>query len=211
MADYHFSDDALQALRSARQCAVTQKASSVDIDHIALGILLLGESRAVKILSELGFDSVQLRSEVTERLQKKKRWNMPRAGLPYSRRGRRVLETAIVSSKRTGCTYVGSEHLLHAVLLDGAAIASQILSRDDLTEFDYRNRLTGQSAVGDAASPGNASRHAKARIVVLIESGDGRIAGRSLDTINEALQYLQSQQMPHDSPDHLGIGKEAQG
>src|SRR5688572_23135316 len=124
MTDYHFAEDALQALRNARECAIAQKASSVDIDHIALGILLLGESRAVKILSKLGFDSVQLRREVSERLQKKKRWTIPRAGLPYSRRGRRVLETAIVYSNRTGCNYVGSEHLLHAVLLDGAAIAS---------------------------------------------------------------------------------------
>ena len=94
-------------------------------EHIFLGLLREEDSVAVKILINLNINLNELKREV----EKKSREDNLLLDLPSSQdRYQRIVESSKEEAKRMKHNYVGTEHILLALLRDNNNIASAVLS-----------------------------------------------------------------------------------
>lgn len=94
-------------------------------EHIFLGLLREEDSVAVKILINLNINLNELKREV----EKKSREDNLLLDLPVSQdRYQRIVESSKEEAKRMKHNYVGTEHILLALLRDNNNIASAVLS-----------------------------------------------------------------------------------
>ncbi len=113
-----FTPRARQAVMAAHQEAQTARNSEVTAEHLALGLLGDPSSLATQALSQLGPDLAATRQALTATL--------PAAGesvpslIPYDARARKVMELTFREALRLGHNYIGTEHMLLALLeVDG--------------------------------------------------------------------------------------------
>ena len=118
-----FSTHLKNALKKARELTVNLGHSGVNPEHLTYGLMLQRGSIAAEILTKLGLNAERIRSLV---IQKNK------AALPevsaakkesavLSEETKRVIEKAALLASRHGHKYVGTEHLLYALMEVGTA------------------------------------------------------------------------------------------
>jgi ATP-dependent Clp protease ATP-binding subunit ClpA len=126
MNGYNFTERVRKVLAMARVEAAELHHEYVGTEHILLGILREGEGVANRALRNLGVDEQQLRTAVVD--YAKPGHNPTTApDLPYTSRGKKVLELAMSEARQFGHSYVGTEHLLLGLLREEKGIAGQVL------------------------------------------------------------------------------------
>lgn len=115
------------ALDHAVRFARTENVPAVGVEHLMLGILVDEETLAVKALQALRVDLLALRTTLTSTAQD----GVSPAELPIDTAARRALEAAVAEALELGHNYVGTEHLLLALLRD-ATIAG-VMNAYDIT------------------------------------------------------------------------------
>jgi ATP-dependent Clp protease ATP-binding subunit ClpA len=110
----------------AREEAMELRHEYVGTEHILLGILREGQGVASTALMSLRADSPRLRDAVIEMA---KPGISPSAtpDLPYTSRGKKVLELAMSEARQFGHSYVGTEHLLLGLIREEKGIGGQVL------------------------------------------------------------------------------------
>lgn len=98
----------------------------IQVEHIFLGLLREGEGFAAKVLGNLGLDLDLLKEEI-ENLMPKGKSTLLIGDIPLSEDSKKVLKFAQDESKRLGHTYVGTEHLLLAIMRQHNNFATEIL------------------------------------------------------------------------------------
>ncbi|TGE35993.1 ATP-dependent Clp protease ATP-binding subunit [Desulfosporosinus fructosivorans] len=97
----------------------------VGTEHILLGLIQEGEGIAAQALVGMGLDLVKIRSQVEE---------IAGLGQPFNGevgltpRVKRVLELANEETHRQDVNYIGTEHLLLGLIMEGEGIAARILA-----------------------------------------------------------------------------------
>jgi hypothetical protein len=114
------------ALDHAVRIAREENAAAVGVEHLMLGILVDKATLAVKVLQALHVDLTTLRATLTS-----SQGGASPAELSISTTARRTLEAAVAEALEFGHNYVGTEHLLLALLRD-STIAG-ILGAYDVT------------------------------------------------------------------------------
>ena len=95
-------------------------------EHIFLGLLKEEDSVAVKILINLNINLNELKREV----EKKSREDNLLLDLPTSQdRYQRIVESSKEEAKRMKHNYVGTEHLLLALVREKEGLAAQVLEK----------------------------------------------------------------------------------
>jgi ATP-dependent Clp protease ATP-binding subunit ClpC len=118
------------ALAIARAIAAARGDADVTPTHIALGLIREGENAAVAVLEHRGVALRSLRRELERLLGPPPGGTEPEAVvLPLTQGERDVLAAAGAWSRREGDEHVGPEHLLLAILADGATHTAQTLAR----------------------------------------------------------------------------------
>lgn len=118
---HDFTDRLRKVLADARSEAVELRHGSLSPLHILLAILTDSTSRAGRsvartILAESGVDADELRNRVLA-CTRPSEGPVPKArALPYTSSAQRTLETAVSEARMLGQPYVGTEHLLLALL-----------------------------------------------------------------------------------------------
>lgn len=84
--------------------------------HLLLGLADEGEGYAAQVLKSFPISSDQLRDQTVQRMQAATAKSIGR--LPFSERAETALESAVRESKSLGQSYVGTEHLLLALIDD---------------------------------------------------------------------------------------------
>ncbi|WP_163505824.1 Clp protease N-terminal domain-containing protein [Fodinicola acaciae] len=102
------------ALGHAERFARKEKAAAVDARHLMRGILENRQTLAVKALQALGVDLAALRSVLTSPA----RGVSSPTDLPIDVAARRAMEASVAEALEFGHNYVGTEHLLLALLKD---------------------------------------------------------------------------------------------
>jgi ATP-dependent Clp protease ATP-binding subunit ClpC len=127
-----FTQKANTALNLALETAQEMGHSYVGTEHILLGLLKEGTGVAATALSQCG---------VTEDLLKEKISGVDGTGLAtkltpndFTPRTKRVLRSAMSVSSRTGSSYVGTEHLLLAVISESDSYAMSFLREMGVSE-----------------------------------------------------------------------------
>jgi len=126
MTGYNFTDRVRRALVQAREEAQRLHHEAVGPEHVLLGVIKEGNGVAITALERLHIDP----SEVRERIVAKAPPGTVITGgpdIPYTRRGKMVLELAMEEARDLYHEYVGTEHLLLGVAAEVKGIGAKVL------------------------------------------------------------------------------------
>ena len=133
----NFSPRAQQILGYARSEAARMHHQYIGTEHILLGMLRLGQGVAIAVLEKLGVNLAELASRLESSLVPGTSGE-PENALPFTPRVRKLLVTAGTEAAKLQHGYVGSEHLLLAMLSDTDGLALHALNDSGVT---YREAL----------------------------------------------------------------------
>ncbi|KUG05393.1 hypothetical protein ASZ90_017177 [hydrocarbon metagenome] len=135
-----FTQRARNAVIHAQEEARQLNHSAIGTEHILLGVLREGEGVGAKALMSMGTDLEKVRVEVTKLIGEKADSSQPGAGdLPITPGAKKVFNMSFEEARLQGVNYVGTEHLLLAILHEEDGVAGQVLlsmgvKLDDLRE-----------------------------------------------------------------------------
>lgn len=126
MSGYNFTDRVRRALVCAREEAQRLSHEAVGPEHVLLGVIKEGNGVAITALERLHIDLEGLRARI---MAKAPPGTVTTSGpdIPYTRRGKLVLELAMEEARDLHHEYVGTEHLLLGVASEEKGIGAQVL------------------------------------------------------------------------------------
>ncbi len=121
-----FTEKANEAMNLAVEAAQELGHTYIGSEHILLGLLREGSGVAASVLQEHHITADQ----VEERLEAVIGRGQPTSLSPndFTPRCKRILEMAVVGARSMGHSYVGTEHLLIAIIQEGESYAVRFLS-----------------------------------------------------------------------------------
>lgn len=126
-----YTDGVKNAWKFAAQEAANLGSDYIGTEHLLIGIAHEGDSAGGKILNSLGITVGTLE----ELLSGSRNTSLfRRSELYVAPRTKRVLEMAVEEANELGNSYVGTEHLLLAILHEGGGLAVRILEQLGVTE-----------------------------------------------------------------------------
>lgn len=122
----NFTPRAKQVLVIARNEAKRLNHDYVGSEHLLLGLIGLGEGVAVEVLRSMGLNLDSLRLEV-EKSSGAGGGTAIEGEIPFSPRLKKLLVMAAKEAKGLNFNFIGTEHLLLAILREGDSVAARIL------------------------------------------------------------------------------------
>lgn len=120
-----FTERAQRALVFAQEEAKDLGHNYVGTEHLLLGLLKEDEGVAARVLKDMGIDTAIVKSQI-ETLIGKGNYVFD-GGFGYTPRTKRILEMSFYEARNLGHNYVGTEHLLLALIREGEGVGSRIL------------------------------------------------------------------------------------
>ena len=133
MNGYYFTDRVRNILEIARREAGKWGHDSVSTEHILLGLIDEGSGVGAAVLQNLDVELNELKARVEHHLKPGTASHPTGPDLPYTSRAKKVLELAMSEARDLRHSYVGSEHLLIALLHEKKGIAAQALKEAGMT------------------------------------------------------------------------------
>ncbi|MGV3709374.1 MAG: Clp protease N-terminal domain-containing protein [Gemmatimonas sp.] len=197
---YNFTERVRKVLHMAREQASALHHEYVGTEHILLGLLADNEGVAIAVLESMQIDRDALRATLLQIVQRGKEAQATGPDLPYTSRAKKVLELAMENARKLSHGYVGTEHLLMALIDEEKGIAAQVLIRAGATLAEVRSeatRIVGSSDVStEGVSARGSLRTREARPVASVEIKvhfrDGAQETRVFTGVSEAHSYLTS-------------------
>ncbi len=212
-----FTERAKKVLTLAQQEAERSHHSYIGTEHLLLGLMRQEEGIAAKVLNSLGVEIGGVRSTIDSVLGRNERLII-RMIIPTDR-VKKVIELAFEEARRLGANYVGTEHLLLGLLVEGDGTAAHVL--DDLGaslekvrgEIDrLHHEMPPESEAGEPGSSRESVRGAfgpRSHTVTSTFSkpvpvgGPGRSGPGNPDAIWRAAELLAAQQHTVVGVEHL--------
>src|SRR5205807_808445 len=172
-----FTERAKKVLTLAQEEAERSHHSYIGTEHLLLGLLREGEGLAAKVLNNLGVEINKVRSTIESVLGRNERIIIQQI-IPTSR-VKKVIELSFEEARRMGHEYVGTEHLLLGLLIEGDGIAAHVLTDLGVTEAKLRKEIERQLTTGAAAEPistPRAAHHASTTAGSGLEDLEGMLA-----------------------------------
>ncbi len=113
-----FTERVKKVMQLAREEAVRLGNDYVGTEHLLLGLIREGDGVAVAVLQSLSVDLQELMRNVEKSVSSSGGMMTLGQMLPFTPRAKKVLETAAQEARTMGHKYIGTEHLLLALLSD---------------------------------------------------------------------------------------------
>ena len=187
-----FTEKAKKVLVHAQEEAIRLRHNYIGTEHILLGLVKEGEGIAAQVLINNGATLDELRKRVAAALGMGNQAVKQVAG--YTPRTKNVIEISVNEAKILGHNYVGTEHLLLALIKEGEGVAAQILKSLGLNlpkvQNDVFGSITkdgGQGVQQGSQSPGksktpNLDQYGRDLTVMALEGSLDPIIGRDQET-----------------------------
>jgi ATP-dependent Clp protease ATP-binding subunit ClpC len=121
-----FTDRARRVVVLAQEEARILGHSYVGPEHVLLGLIDEGSGVAAKALESLGISQETVRQRVEEAIG---RGEQAQSGhIPFTPQTKQVLESSLRESRALGHNYIGTEHILLALIGQGDGVAAQVLT-----------------------------------------------------------------------------------
>ncbi len=154
----NFTEKSREALRQAHDAACEMGHGYVGSEHLLLGIIREGSGVAAKALDDAGITQETVENKIKDTIGFSEPLDM-QTELSLTPRSKRILEIAAMEARRLGHNYIGTEHILMAIIRDGDGVAAQILASSGVHMGDfYANTLN--SIDNETVSPNSASQKA---------------------------------------------------
>jgi len=134
-----FTDRARKVVNLAQEEARMLNHNYIGTEHILLGLIHEGEGVAAKALESLGISLEDVHSQVEDIIGQGEQ--APSGPIPFTPRGKKVLEMSLRESLRLGHNKVGTEHILLGLISEGEGVAAQVLLKMGLQASDLRERF----------------------------------------------------------------------
>jgi ATP-dependent Clp protease ATP-binding subunit ClpC len=129
-----FTEAARKAIEFARDEAARLRHDYIGTEHLLLGLIRLGDGRAVEIIGNLGLELDDLKASIEEMVQPSG-GTMTMGQLPLTARAKKTLEVSGQEARALKSKDIDTEHILLALLKDEEGVAAQVLST---YEIDYK-------------------------------------------------------------------------
>jgi ATP-dependent Clp protease ATP-binding subunit ClpC len=121
-----FTERVRKVLFIARDEAGQMQHDYIGTEHLLLGIIKEGEGIAAQALTRLGIEFEQIRQAVEDMVTTQS-GTLTIGEIPFTPRAKRVLELSIDEARMHNHNYVGTEHLLLALIREGEGVAARVL------------------------------------------------------------------------------------
>ncbi len=150
-----FTQRARRVLSLAQEEAERMQHSYIGTEHLLLGLMREEGGVAGRVLSDLGLEAENIEALVERKTRSGQR--TPFAKLDLSPGTKRVLELAVEEARRMGHHYIGTEHLLLALVRHNEGVAIDILNELDISPEQIRKHtrrvLQDSPSVSRPAAP----------------------------------------------------------
>jgi len=120
-----FSDNARQAVVLAQVECRRLNHRWIGSEHLLLGLLAMPDSSAGRALGRLGLTQDAARTEVEQLVGRGDR--TPTGHVPFTPRAKKVLELSLREALKLKHNYIGSAHILLAIVREGDGVAAKVL------------------------------------------------------------------------------------
>ena len=120
-----FTERAKKVLTLAQEEAQRSHHNYIGTEHLLLGLMRERDGLAALVLSNLGVEIGKVRQTIESVLGRNQRIIIQQI-IPTSR-VKRVIEISFEEARRIGHSFVGTEHLLLGLLIEGEGIAAHVL------------------------------------------------------------------------------------
>ncbi|MDO4460437.1 MAG: Clp protease N-terminal domain-containing protein, partial [Clostridia bacterium] len=120
-----FTKKASQAMNLAIESAQDFGHNYIGSEHIILGLVKEGSATAYKVLNSLGVTADKLSKLIEEKIGKG--FSTKLGVEAFTPRTKRIIQMAKTISANLGSSYIGTEHILLAILEDGESYAVRFL------------------------------------------------------------------------------------
>jgi len=124
---YKFTESGGRVLEIANQIARQLGANYVGTEHILYGLASSESGLSGKILNEVGVDNKDVLEKIGEIGSMNINPFLAGMVVGYTPKCKSIIETAFYQAKKLGSNYIGSEHLLIAVITEEDTLANRIL------------------------------------------------------------------------------------
>jgi ATP-dependent Clp protease ATP-binding subunit ClpC len=131
-----FTERAKKVLTLAQDEAQRSHHNCIGTEHLLLGLLRENDGLAAKVLNNLGVEIGRVRQTIESVLGRNEVIGIQQI-IPTSR-VKKVIEISFEEAQRMGHNYVGTEHLLLGLLIEGEGIAAHVLADMGVTLTSIR-------------------------------------------------------------------------
>ncbi|MFF8028630.1 Clp protease N-terminal domain-containing protein [Streptomyces sp. NPDC007896] len=111
---------------TAQEEARLLKHNYIDTEHILLGLLDAPDTMAAKVLHQLGYDKDTAQVDIAAVV---KPGTQERSGhIPFAPRAKKTLDLALREALELHHTYIGTEHILLALVREGEGVGAKVLA-----------------------------------------------------------------------------------
>eukprot|EP00850_Spirogloea_muscicola_P003612 SM000014S00400 [mRNA] locus=s14:1172252:1178828:- [translate_table: standard] len=165
-----FTEKAIKVVMLAQEEARRLGHNFVGTEQILLGLIGEGTGIAAKVLKSMGVNLKEGRTEVEKIIGRGS--GFVAVEIPFTPRAKRVLELSLEEARQLGHNYIGTEHLLLGLLLEGEGVAARVLENLGADPQKIRTqviRMVGES--NDLVTTGGAASGKATKTPTLEEFG----------------------------------------
>jgi ATP-dependent Clp protease ATP-binding subunit ClpC len=137
-----FTEKAIKVVMLAQEESRRLGHNFVGTEQILLGLIGEGAGVATKVLKSMGVNLKDARMEVERIIGRGS--GFVAVEIPFTPRAKRVLEMAIEEARDLGHSYIGTEHILLALLEEEDGVATRVLENLGVDLSKVRSEILGQ-------------------------------------------------------------------
>ncbi len=122
-----FTDRARRVVVLAQEESRLLNHNFIGTEHLLLGLIHDGEGVAAKALQSMSISTEAIRAQVIE-VVGEGAGSAPSGHIPFTPRAKKVLELSLREALQLGHNYIGTEHILLALVREGDGVAAQVLA-----------------------------------------------------------------------------------
>ena len=134
-----FTQRAQKVLQLAQEEAIRLKHKEIGTEHILLGLIREGGGIAAKALEAINISPQMIESGIEELVGKGTEDVGPI--VHYTPRAKKVIELSLDESRKLGHAYVGTEHILLALIREGEGVAARVLANTGVSINKARQQV----------------------------------------------------------------------
>ena len=142
-----YTERARRALFFARFEISSLGGNAIDTEYLLLGLAREAKGFTSDVFDRAGLAFDALRDDLRERMAGRVKHSTS-VEIPFSEETKRILNWAVSEADRLGHNYVGTEHLLLAILCEPETAAAQILAAHGIKRADVREELARLTKAG---------------------------------------------------------------
>ena len=155
-----FTQRAQKVLQLAQEEAIRLKHESIGTEHILLGLIREGGGIAAKALEaiDVSFETIEKGVESLVGSGSKEVGPI----VHYTPRAKKVIELSVDESRKLGHSYIGTEHILLALIREGEGVAARVLNNAGVSLNRARQQVlqllgSNDNSVGNQGTSSSAS------------------------------------------------------